>query len=148
MEFDALNQDSPTRRCVQDCVHLTLAWQPGEKPTREQMETAAHGALKELGMENARAVFAAHRDEGYSHVHIVASKLNPETGRAYDLKGNFLKLSKWAQAYERDNGGVVCLRRESANELRDANRGPRRRRGPDIPDAATVDFYGRCPLYE
>jgi hypothetical protein len=112
------------------------------------METAAHGALKELGMENARAVFAAHRDEGYSHVHIVASKLNPETGRAYDLKGNFLKLSKWAQAYERDNGGVVCLRRESANELRDANRGPRRRRGPDIPDAATVDFYGRCPLYE
>jgi hypothetical protein len=120
MEFDALNQDSPTRRCEKDCVHLTLAWQPGEQPTREQMEKAARSALKALGMENANAVFAAHNDEGYSHLHIVASKLNPDTGRAYDLKANYLKLSKWAQEYEREHGGVVCLGREGANALRDA----------------------------
>jgi ATP-dependent exoDNAse (exonuclease V) alpha subunit len=120
MEFDSLNQDSPTRRCEKDCVHLSLAWSPGEQPSREEMEVAARSALKTLGMENAKALFASHEDEGYSHIHIVASKLNPDTGRAYDLKGNFLKLSKWAQEYERDHGGVVCLRRESANGLRDA----------------------------
>ena len=33
MEFDALNQKSRTRRCEQDCVHLSLAWRPGETPT-------------------------------------------------------------------------------------------------------------------
>ena len=120
MEFDSLNQDSPTRKCVKDCVHLSLAWHPGEKPTRQQMEETARSALKAIGMENAKAVFAAHSDEGYSHVHIVASKINPDTGRAYDLKGNYLHLSKWAEAYEREHGGVVCLRRESANGLRDA----------------------------
>ena len=88
MEFDALNQASRTRRCEKDCVHLSLAWRPGEKPTREQMEEAARGALDALGMENAKAMFVAHNDEDYAHVHIVASKINPETGRAYDLKPN------------------------------------------------------------
>jgi hypothetical protein len=106
MEFDALNQASRTRQCEKDCVHLSLAWRPGETPSREQMETAAKDALKSLGMENAKAIFAAHRDEDYAHVHIVASKINPATGRAYDLKENFLRLSKWAESYERDFSAV------------------------------------------
>ena len=121
MEFDAQNQASRTRRCEMDCVHLSLCWRPGEEPTREQMTAAARDALAAIGMGNCRALFAAHNDEGYSHIHIVASKINPETGRAYDLKGNYLKLSRWAEAYERQhNGGVVCSRREEANQLRDA----------------------------
>jgi hypothetical protein len=121
MEFDALNQASRTRRCEKDCVHLSLGWRPGEQPTREQMEEAARDALKAIGMENAKALFSAHNDEDYAHVHIVASKINPETGRAYDLKGNYLKLSRWAEQYEREHsGGIVCTRREEANRLRDA----------------------------
>ena len=121
MEFDAQNQTSRTRRCEMDCVHLSLCWRPGEEPTREQMTAAARDALAAIGMGNCRALFAAHNDEGYSHIHIVASKINPDTGRAYDLKGNYLKLSRWAEAYERQhNGGVVCSRREEANQLRDA----------------------------
>jgi hypothetical protein len=121
MEFDAQNQASRTRRCEMDCVHLSLCWRPGEEPTREQMTEAARDALAAIGMGNARALFAAHNDEGYAHIHIVASKINPDTGRAYDLKGNYLKLSRWAEAYEREhNGGVVCSRREEANQLRAA----------------------------
>jgi Ti-type conjugative transfer relaxase TraA len=121
MEFDALNQTSPTKRCVKDCVHLALGWRPGEEPTREQMEAAARGALKALGMENAKAVFVAHNDEDYFHLHIVASKLNPQTERAYDLKQSYLKLSRWAEQYERDhNGGIICTRRAEANQLREA----------------------------
>ena len=74
-----------------------------------------------MGMGNACGAFAAHNDEGCAHVHIVASKINPETGRAYDLKGNYLKLSRWAEQYEREHsGGIVCSRREEANQLRDA----------------------------
>ena len=121
MEFDALNQGSPTKPCVNDAVHLSLSWRPGETPTRAQMENAAHAALDALGMANAKAIFVSHNDEGYAHVHIVASKINPDTNRAYDLKGDYLRLSKWAEAYERDfSGGIVCLRREEANRLRDA----------------------------
>ena len=121
MEFDAQNQASRTRQCEKDCVHLSLAWRPGEKPTIEQMEAAARDALKAMGMENARALFAIHNDETYAHIHIVASKINPATGRAYDLKANFLKLSRWAEEYERSHsGGIICAGREEANELRDA----------------------------
>jgi hypothetical protein len=121
MEFDALNQASRTKRCEKDCVHLALGWRPGEQPTREQMEAAALDALKAIGMGNAKALFSSHNDEDYFHVHIVASKINPDTGRAYDLKGNYLKLSRWAEQYERDHsGGIVCTRRAEANRLRDA----------------------------
>ena len=121
MEFDAQNQSSRTRRCEMDCVHLSLCWRPGEQPTREQMAAAAANALTAMGMGNARALFAAHNDEGYAHIHIVASKINPETGKAYDLKGNYLNLSRWAEAYEKEHsGGIVCTRREEANQLRDA----------------------------
>ncbi|MGO9005292.1 MAG: AAA family ATPase [Beijerinckiaceae bacterium] len=121
MEFTALNQKSRTKQCHQDCLSLSLAWRPGEEPTREQMEEAAHQALAALGMANARALFFAHNDEAYRHLHIVASKINPATGRAYDLKGNFLKLSKWAQQYERDfSGGIICTRREENNQMREA----------------------------
>src|ERR1700690_4193765 len=45
MEFDALNQASKTRRCEQDCIHLSLGWKAGETPTRKEMEEAAEDAL-------------------------------------------------------------------------------------------------------
>ena len=61
----------------------------------------------------------------------------PTPDRAYNLKSDYLKLSKWAQQYEREHGGIVCLRREGANELRDAidNRDPQRRAGGADPAA-------------
>jgi Ti-type conjugative transfer relaxase TraA len=121
MEFEALTQTSRTKRCEKDCVHLSLGWRPGEKPTREQMEEAAHQALAALGMSNARALFVAHNDERYAHMPNIASKINPETGLAYDLKSDRIKLSKWAEKYERDfSGGIVCTRREEANQMRAA----------------------------
>jgi Ti-type conjugative transfer relaxase TraA len=120
MEFDALNQQSRTRQCEQDCVHLSLSWKVGENPSRQQMEEAAREALKALGMENAKALFVAHDDEDHAHVHVIASKINPATGRAYDLAGSYRTLSKWAQEYELAHGGILCTRREAANELRDA----------------------------
>jgi AAA domain/Relaxase/Mobilisation nuclease domain len=124
MELDAQNQ--PVRRggwrCEQDCVHLVLAWRLGERPTRKDVEAAAKDALASLGMERAKALFFVHNDEDYAHIHIVASKINPETGRAYDLKGNYLILSRWAEQYEREHGGVINLRRADMNELRAAIR--------------------------
>jgi Ti-type conjugative transfer relaxase TraA len=120
MEFDSLNQGSRTRLCEKDCVHLSLAWRPGEAPTQAEMEEAARGALASLGMANAKALFVAHNDEDYAHVHIVASKINPATGRAYDLAASWRTLSTWAEGYEREHGGVVSARRQDMNELRQA----------------------------
>jgi Ti-type conjugative transfer relaxase TraA len=117
MEFDALNQKG---QCRLDCVHLSLSWRPGEKPTREHMEEQVISALAAIGMANAKALYFSHRDEDYRHIHIVASKINPATGFAYDLKGNYLQLSTWAEQYEREHGGIISTRRETNNELRKA----------------------------
>ena len=129
MEFDALNQTSPTKQCDKDCVHLSLGWRPGEQPTREQMEDAAHGALKRSAWRTPRRFSPPTTTSSYTHLHIVASKINPETGRAYDLKGNFLKLSKWAEEYERDHsGGIVCTPPRGSQPAPRRHRPPRRRR--------------------
>jgi len=100
MEFDALNQTSPTKQCEQDCVHLSLSWARGETPSREQMEASARGALDALGMSNAKALFVAHNDKSFACLHIVGSKLNPDTGRAYDLKRSWWTLGNWARRYD------------------------------------------------
>jgi ATP-dependent exoDNAse (exonuclease V) alpha subunit len=120
IESDALNQTSLTMRYEKHAEHLMLAWRVGDTPTREQMAAAAQGALKTLGMEDAKAFWVARRDEDRAHLLIVASKIHPETGRAYDFKSDRFKLSEWADQYERENGGIVCLRRHEANGLRDA----------------------------
>jgi Ti-type conjugative transfer relaxase TraA len=120
MEFDALHQASKTRKCEKDCVHIALSWERGEQPSREDMEDACRSQLAAQGMSNAKAIFVAHNDEDYFHVHIVASKINPATGRAYDLAGSYRKASLWAEQFEREHGGVVNTRRATANELRRA----------------------------
>src|SRR5277367_3650579 len=86
------------------------------------MEEAAKSQLAAQGMGNAKAIFTAHNDEDFFHLHIVALKLNPATGRAYDLARSQRKAQDWALEYEREHGGVVNVNRESANELRRAIR--------------------------
>jgi integrase len=119
MEFDAQHQTSRTRQCEKDCLHLSLSWRPDHRPTHAHMADAAREALDAIGMGNARALFVVHSDEPHAHIHIVASRIDPNTGRAFDLKGNYLKLSRWAEAYERrHNGRVLCRKRAEANRYR------------------------------
>jgi hypothetical protein len=120
MEFLAVNQASKTRQCEQDCVHLTLSWERGEKVSAQEKMDAARSAFASLGMSDAMALIYSHHDEDYDHVHCVGSKINPSTRYAYDLAKSWRKLSSWAEDYEREHGGVVNLRRQDANELRRA----------------------------
>jgi hypothetical protein len=122
MEHLAQNQASKTRKCVQDCVHIDLSWAPGETPTREEAMDAVRSALRAEGMGNAMALAYSHSDEDFFHVHVVASKINPATRRAYDLAASQRKGQDWAVEYEREHGGVINTRRESASELRRAIR--------------------------
>ena len=117
MEFDARWQK---RTCEQDCMHLSLSWRPGETADARTDGRSRARRLKALGMANAKALFVAHDDEDYAHVHIVASNINPATGSRYDLAASQRKLSAWALDFEREHGGVISTRRETANELRDA----------------------------
>jgi hypothetical protein len=102
----AENQASKGRKCEKDCLHASLSWEPGQDPTREDMTAAAQGFLKSLGMENAQAVFIAHDDTDHKHLHIIASRIDPTTGKTFSQADDFTKGQRWALQYEREHGQV------------------------------------------
>src|SRR5208282_4115567 len=85
MEWNALpdNQASRGRKCEKDALHASLSWEKGQNPTADEMTAAAQGYLKALGMEKAQAVFIAHDDTEQKHLHIVASRIDPTTGKTF-----------------------------------------------------------------
>lgn len=117
MEFAAANQTSKTRKADNDCLHLSLSWAKGETPDRAEMEAAGHSALEALGMEGARALFVAHNDTDHAHLHVVASRIDPETGRAYRDSYDKFQISRWAHRWELEHGGIKCERRATAQQL-------------------------------
>ena len=40
----------------------------------------------------------AHRDKDHPHLHMIANRVNPETGKAAKLGNDRLKLANWARA--------------------------------------------------
>jgi hypothetical protein len=117
MEFGAANQTSRTRKADNDCLHLSLSWAKGETPGRAEMLEAAHSALDALGMGGARALFVSHNDTDHTHLHIVASRIDPETGRAYRDSYDKFQINRWAHRWELEHGGIRCEKRATAQQL-------------------------------
>ena len=97
--------------------HYSLSWAKDEKPARQEMRWAAQESLKALGMERHQALVVSHRD-GQPHVHVIANRVDPESGKAAGLNRSKLKLSKWAEEYERVQGKIRCPQRERNNARR------------------------------
>jgi ATP-dependent exoDNAse (exonuclease V) alpha subunit len=100
------NQASRGRKCELDCLHMSLSWEPGQNPTRDEMVEAAKGSLKALGMETAQAVFIAHDDTAHKHLHIVASRIDPATGKTFSQTNDHIIAETWSLRYEREQGQI------------------------------------------
>lgn len=109
MEFNGLpeNQSSKTRKCENDCLHATLSWEKRHDPSNEEMVEAAQSYLKALGMENAMAVFVAHSDKPHKHVHVIASRIDPLTGKTFSDTDIRLKDQAWSLKWEREHGQIA-----------------------------------------
>jgi hypothetical protein len=102
-----------TGRSSKDAVlHLSLSWEPGEKPDRAQMSDFARRALKALKAEDRQAMVICHLDAKHPHVHVVINRVSPTDGRLLPSSKEKLALSALALAYEKENGAVVCKQRE------------------------------------
>lgn len=114
MEWNSLpqHQASPTLKCKNDCLHASLSWAAGQEPSREDMAEAARSFLKALGMENAQAVFIAHHDTKHPHLHIVASRIDPLTGKTYAAVDDQIKAQAWGVRWEREHGQIPEARRK------------------------------------
>ena len=110
---------APGRKLEKPVCHYSLSWAKDEKPDRQDMRWAAQESLKALGMERHQALVVSHRD-GQPHVHVIANRVDPESGKAAGLNRSKLKLSKWAEEYERGQGKIRCPQRERNNKRREA----------------------------
>ncbi len=107
------------RKSAQHVLHLSLSWHPEETPSRPQMIDTANGALAALGAQDHQAMIIAHNDEPHPHVHILINRVSPIDGRHLSSSKEKYNLSRWAEAYERENGKIYCENRVENNAERD-----------------------------
>ena len=105
------------RKLEKPVCHYSLNWAEEEKPERGEMRRAVEGSLQALGMEGHQALIVAHND-GQPHVHVIVNRVDPESGKAAGMSRSKLKLSKWAEEYERVQGKIRCPQRERNNARR------------------------------
>ena len=102
---------STGRKSVSPVQTFSLSWHPGEVVSREDMERAVDGALKELGLEDHQAYIAAHTDRPHPHVHVIVNRVNPQDGRMATLSNSKRILDRWAHSYEVERGQIVTPNR-------------------------------------
>jgi hypothetical protein len=108
--------------CAKDALHISLSWAPGQTPDRIEKIEAGQTFLKALGMENSMALFYDHNDKSYAHIHVVASRVNPETGMAYEDHQRLYRGMHCAIEWERARDQVTKPR-QWQHDLADVTRG-------------------------
>lgn len=84
--------------------HLSLSWDPGDEPSRAQMEDAAHRVLHQLGLSEHQALVVAHRDTDHPHVHIVVNRVHPENLRVWKGWQDMVRVERALRYLELENG--------------------------------------------
>ena len=114
------------RKLAKPVLHYSLSWARDETPDKREMSRAVDGSLEALGLEGHEALIVSHDDTRHPHVHVVANRVDPETGKAAKLGNSKLRLSRWAEGYEREQGRIRCEERVKNNERRRAGEEVRR----------------------
>ena len=99
--------------------HYSLSWAKDEKPSLKEVGQAVTESLEKMGLADRQAVMIAHRDTAQPHVHVVVNRVSVEDGRAAKLGNSYLKLSRWAEGYEREQGRIRCPQRVENNAGRE-----------------------------
>ena len=82
------------------------------------MIEAGRETLSALGLDQHEVLMVAHNDEPHPHLHLIVNRVHPETGKAAGLSNDHLVLSRWAEAYEKEQGKIRCEERVINNEAR------------------------------
>jgi hypothetical protein len=90
---------------VKDPVyHYQLCWQPGERPTQRQWESAAKKTIQQLGFDEHQYILGAHSDAEHFHVHVMVNRVHPETYRAHYPQFSKRSLDKTLREIEAEQG--------------------------------------------
>lgn len=119
-------------------LHMTLSWHADDAPSPEHMRETAHDSLKALQLDHHQVLMAAHSDKEHLHVHLIINTVDPRNGRTAPMKYTKERLSRWAEAYEKDHGIRVEQRIEN-NRKREEIRTARAREAQAILKASAPD---------
>lgn len=114
-------------RCKQPAYHLIIAFDKKDaaagKVSKEVMQTIAVRALERLGFAEHQALICAHRDTDHPHMHILANRVHPITGKALTMSFDKRRMLEFAQEQAREFGLNVPRDRARGKE-RDPERSP------------------------
>lgn len=82
--------------------HFSISFDPGDRPTRAQMEMVADRAIAALGLDEHQAVIVAHKDREHAHFHVLVNRVHPETLKGWDRWQDRVKLQKALREMERE----------------------------------------------
>ncbi len=83
----------------------SLSWHPDERPSQATMLQAARESLVVLGIADRQALIVCHRDQRHPHLHLIVNRVSPADGRLNATGRQQLKLSRWAEDWERARAG-------------------------------------------
>ncbi len=107
------------RKLEKPVYTYSLSWAPEETPSPEEMVSAMKDSLRSLKMDDREILLVAHTDTNAPHIHAIVNRVHPENGIAASTSRDHLKLSRWAEAYERDQGKIRVHARVNHNARRD-----------------------------
>lgn len=85
--------------------HFILSWKAEEEPpTPEGMADHAREVLRRLGLGEHEAVLIAHGDTANPHIHVVANRVNPTTGRLWKSYRAQNVMNDYAADWMKANG--------------------------------------------
>ena len=100
-------------------VHLVFSWPAGEHPTIDEQIEAVEGGLAELGLADRMSVWVAHNDSAHFHIHVAASRISLQDGRAAGLNNAKLRLSSYSSRFEAEHGGIRIPNRVARQKARE-----------------------------
>ncbi len=95
------NGSSSVRKPV---LHVSISWAPEDNPSRDQMEEVADTVLNSINMKHHQALYVAHGDEDYDHLHVMANRVHPITRRAANMYHYWYDIAKVLRHAERRMG--------------------------------------------
>jgi hypothetical protein len=124
-------------RCEQPFYHVSFRAAPGEELTPEQWQYCADKLEKRLGLENNHRAIVLQTHEGEQHMHVVWSRIDPETLKAVNLYREHTRAIEVARELEHELGlqKVRNHKREDERELAAPSFGEdqeARRKGQDL----------------
>ena len=99
--------------------HISLNWAIEDNPSDRHMVATGEQFLRSMGWNEQQAIFVAHSDKKYKHMHLLINEVHPETGLKLNDDFEKVRAQEWAAHYERERGVIRCEQRMTRPEERE-----------------------------